>query len=240
MIPLHVGHLAAGRGDQQRTSFLLKSISMGQTRQPRRVLLLCGVFSQFPSALSWARERLEQDWGPIAMASQPFDFLETRFYEPTMGSALKKQWLAFQRLVDPANLADLKILSNRIEKEYRRSGLHNVTRPLNLDPGYLTEAKLVLATTKNREHRIYLRDGILAEITLYFQDHQWKSSRWTYPDYRRSDLHQFLTEARNRLRQAYQASPNPEQLDASIRPGSCDKSAVANEFRSPENDESPR
>lgn len=171
------------------------------------MLLLCGIFSQYSEATQWARAELIQVWGPLLLESEPFEFRETRFYEATMGSELRKQWLAFERLVDPADLANFKQTTNRLERAYAESHDHPVPRPLNLDPGYLTEAKLVLATTKNREHRIYLRDGIFAEVTLYFQDHRWQSSRWTYPDYQRPDLHAFLDRCRERLRERYQSSP---------------------------------
>ena len=61
--------------------------------------------------------------------------------------------------IDPAELPLLKRRSNDWETEYRDSHPHPEARPLNLDPGYLTEAKLVLATTKDRDHRIYLSQG---------------------------------------------------------------------------------
>ena len=77
-----------------------------------------------------------------------------------MGTDLKKQFLAFERLIDPAALADIKRQTNDWEAEYAALGRHAEPRPLNLDPGYITPAKLVLASTKDHAHRIYLRDGI--------------------------------------------------------------------------------
>ena len=72
-------------------------------------------------------------------------------------------------------------------------------RPLNLDPGYITPAKLVLASTKDHAHRIYLRDGIYAEVTLSFRGRKWQPLEWTYPDYRRDDYQRFFTECREWL-----------------------------------------
>jgi hypothetical protein len=100
-------------------------------------------------------------------------------------------------------LADAKILANRWEVEYRERHNHPEPRPLNIDPGYLTEAKLVLATTKDRDHRLYLRDGIFAEVTLYYHRGLWQKSRWTYPDYQRGDVHVFLNQCRDYLRSRY-------------------------------------
>ena len=94
-------------------------------------------------------------------SSDPFDFTETDYYTATMGEGLKKQFLAFERLIDSSELASIKRETNDWEAEYAALGRHAEPRPLNLDPGYLTPAKLVLASTKDHAHRIYLRDGHL-------------------------------------------------------------------------------
>jgi hypothetical protein len=73
---------------------------------------------------------------------------------------------------------------------------------VNIDPGYLSMTKLVLASTKNREHRIYLQGGIYAEVTLAFRDQAWMSMPWTYADYQRSDVLEFLTQARKGFMQS--------------------------------------
>ena len=100
--------------------------------------------------------------------SDAFDFTETDYYTATMGTGLKKQFVAFERLIDPAALADIKRQTNAWEAEYAALGRHAEPRPLNLDPGYITPAKLVLASTKDHAHRLYLRDGIYAEVTLAY------------------------------------------------------------------------
>jgi hypothetical protein len=71
-----------------------------------------------------------------------------------------------------------------------------IQRPINIDPGYISMTKLVLASTKNREHRLYLRDGIYAEVTLAFRDQRWQPMGWTYADYQRDDVLEFLTQGR--------------------------------------------
>jgi hypothetical protein len=85
------------------------------------------------------------------------------------------------------------------------------TRPLNLDPGYVSEAKLVLATTKDRDHRLYLQRGIYAEVTLHYYHRKWTPRDWTYPDYRSDEYHLFLDKCRDYLRQRLrQASTNQD------------------------------
>jgi hypothetical protein len=176
--------------------------------QPHRpVLLILAAFSRYPEAIAWGRQTAETEWGPAALQSELFDHRETNYYEATMGSDLKKTFFAFERLIDPAQLVAYKETSNQWEADYQALGHHSESRPLNLDPGYLTEAKLILATTKDRDHRLYLDRGIYAENTLYFHRGAWQSRPWTYPDYQRADYHQFFLRCRDYLRQKYAGDP---------------------------------
>ena len=162
-------------------------------------MLLLAAFSRHEAALCWARARAVEAWGPLALASPAFDFSETDYYRPTMGPALRKSFLTFVRPLDPAELPDLKLLTNAWEAEYAGAGGHDEPRPLNLDPGYLTLGKLVLASTKDFAHRIYLRDGIYAEVTLYYKHHRWEHHEYTFADYRREDYQRFFSECREYL-----------------------------------------
>jgi hypothetical protein len=173
---------------------------MGDTSPPSPVLLLLAAFSRHAEALEWAREHATRHWGPVALASEVFDFAETDYYVPSMGPDLKKVFLVFQQLVDPGRLAALKTLTNAWESEYAAGGRHAEPRPLNLDPGYLTEAKLVLASTKDHAHRIYLAEGIFAEVTLSYRDRRWQPQAWTFADYRRADYQAFFSRCRDYLR----------------------------------------
>ena len=172
---------------------------MGEIQKPAPVLLVVAAISRHEAALDWGRERCVARCGPIALASDPFVFTQTAYYTATMGTVLKKQFFAFERLVDPAALAGIKCETNGWEAEYAALGRHAEPRPLNLDPGYITPAKLVLASTKDHAHRLYLRDGIYAEVTLVYRHRQWQALEWTYPDYRREDYQRFFTECREWL-----------------------------------------
>jgi hypothetical protein len=169
---------------------------MGQIQSPAQVLLIIATSSRHDAARVWAHERSAQQFGPPALVSEAFDFTETDYYAATMGTDLKKQFFAFEPLVDPSALAGIKCQTNRWEAEYASLGRHPEPRPLNLDPGYITPAKLVLASTKDHAHRLYLGNGIYAEVTLVYRRRQWQPMEWTYPDYRRQDYQQFLTRCR--------------------------------------------
>jgi hypothetical protein len=131
------------------------------------------------------------------LASDPFPFTQTRYYEATMGPDLRKQLLAFDRLVGPDCLPDVKRHTNDLENQLAASGAHPEPRPLNLDPGLLHLGKFLLATTKDQAHRVYLRDGIFAEVTLRYHDGGFEPWPWTYADYRLPCVHAFLLEARD-------------------------------------------
>jgi uncharacterized protein DUF4416 len=74
-------------------------------------------------------------------------------------------------------------------------------RRINLDPGYIDLAKLVLATTKDQQHRLYLGQGIYAEVTLRFTGGRFVPWDWTYPDYRTAEYLAFFDAVRQRYRQ---------------------------------------
>ncbi len=172
---------------------------MGDIHQPAPTMLLVAVVSRHQTAFDWSREIAIQYHGPVILTSDAFDFSETDYYTATMGAGLKKQFLAFERPIDPGALAQIKRQTNEWEAEYAALARHAEPRPLNLDPGYITPAKLVLASTKDHAHRIYLREGIYAEVTLAYRQHRWQPLEWTYPDYRRDDFHRFFNECREWL-----------------------------------------
>lgn len=174
---------------------------MGTTEDHSPVLRLMIAFSRSSEALAWARQVLAEAWGPIARESDLFDFDQTDYYRQQMGADLKKVIWAFESLADPGDLASWKIQSNSWERSCPSPASGTVLRPLNLDPGYLSEGKLVLATTKDRDHRVYLGRGIFAESTLYFHKQQWQPHDWTYPDFCSAAYRSFLAGCREYLRE---------------------------------------
>jgi len=135
---------------------------MGQPTFPSPALLITAAFSRYEEALGWAKRKLVAEWGAIAMESPAFEFHETDYYEPTMGPGIKKIFWAFEKPFDMAELAEIKLAANRFEEEFAAEAKLPEMRPLNIDPGYLTLGKLVLASTKDFTHRIYLNRGIFA------------------------------------------------------------------------------
>jgi hypothetical protein len=180
---------------------------MTQDRTQDAVLLVVAAFSRHPSAIAWAREEMIRRFGTIALESPAFDFIQTRYYEATMGSGLRKNFLVFDDLVAPDRLAEIKNATIALERELAASGRFSEARPINLDPGFLSLGKFLLATTKDQAHRIYLRDGIFAEVTLRFQDGKFELWSWTYADYQLPEVRSFLEGAREFYRERLRSLP---------------------------------
>lgn len=172
---------------------------MGSVKQYPPCLQVIAAFGSDESVLDWLWKRLEDHGSPFALLSPIYPFEESMYYRSTMGDGLKKQFAVLSNWYDPAHLAADKLLMHTWENDLSTDRSFEVQRPINIDPGYMSMTKLVLASTKNREHRIYLRDGIYAEVTLAFRDQQWQPMPWTYPDYQRSDFRVFFQDARAHL-----------------------------------------
>jgi hypothetical protein len=153
---------------------------MGEAKKPLPGKLIMPMFSRHDDLFHEAEEALSERFGRADYASSRLPFDHTTYYEEEMGRHLKRQFLAFEELIDPGSIASIKTLTNDLEKRWLAHG----GRMINLDPGYIAPSKLVLATTKNHGHRIYLEQGIYGEVTLIYQDGDFRPLPWTYPDYR--------------------------------------------------------
>jgi hypothetical protein len=164
------------------------------------VVAFCAVISRHAEVRTWARERLAGLWGTLEPEDAAVAFEAEDYYSEAMGEGLQKVMVAATAVRDPAELADWKLATNALEAECAASGRWPEGRPLNLDPGYISQSKLVLATVKDRDHRLYLRDGIFAEVTLRRLRSGWVDNPWTYRDYRGSQVKAFAEACRSRLR----------------------------------------
>lgn len=184
---------------QQIRTETKKSSRMGGVKNYPPCLAFVASFSRYGHVLDWVWEHASKQLGRIALLSPRYDFQESAYYQKSMGQNLLKQFAIFEPWYDPADLAQQKILSNAWEDLSLSQFNVLEERPINIDPGYISLTKLVLASTKNREHRIYLRDGIYAEVTLVYRNQDWLPMPWTYPDYQREDFRLFFHDARKYL-----------------------------------------
>jgi hypothetical protein len=172
---------------------------MGSLRSFGPVKLFAGILVSDSRFFADVERRLTAEFGAIDHRSPviPFDF--TDYYEKEMGDVLDRMFFSFEGLIDAAELPEIKRRTNQLEADIAISS--GLKRPVNIDPGYLENAKVLLASTKNFYHRIYLGGGIFAEVTMHFKNNTFQFFPWTYPDYQSRDYQDFFL----RLRQIYRS-----------------------------------
>jgi len=186
---------------------------MGVIRPARPVNLICGLISNDPDLMVRAVGLMSHYYGPTDEVSETWPFACTDYYELEMGEGLQRRFVSFERLIDPSELVDTKILTNDLEQRICRDcGLPEEQRRVNMDPGYVSLSKLVLATTKDYSHRIYLRSGIYAESTLHYEHGRWVGWPWTYPDYADTRYHAFFVEVRERFKTKLTERDTPSSM----------------------------
>ena len=167
---------------------------MSQPHPPQPAKLVIGVFTNDKNLLPPVLESLTKQFGDIDLISPWIAFDFTRYYEREMGPDLVRRMMAFKLLIDQADLSSIKLMTNAIETECSVDTRRNI----NIDPGYMLRERFVLATGKNFTHRIYIGNGIFADLTLLFQKGAFQSLPWTYPDYKDPQMQSFLYQVRNK------------------------------------------
>ncbi len=153
---------------------------MSTPQEEKKVKMITSIFSREEKLIQKAILQMKILFGPTDWISETFPFNRTRYYAKEMGWPLYRKFISFSRLIYPDSIVDIKLTTNNIENEHR----FNKKRQINIDPGYISLERLVLATGKNYTHRIYLTKGIYADLTLVFQAGTFHPLLWTYPDYK--------------------------------------------------------
>lgn len=166
---------------------------MGLVRPPQPVKLFSGFIYKQQRCFEKAKTALIKNFGKCEFESGRLDFNYTDYYRREFGAPLFRKFISFRKPVDPHALYQVKLITGAIEEELSIRG----KRTVNIDPGYISLSKLVLATTKDFAHRIYLDGGIYAEVTLLWRDNTFKPLDWTYPDYRTKEYIAIFNRIRN-------------------------------------------
>lgn len=187
---------------------LFKSVAlpviMASAQAPPESRLFIAVTYSDDSLLPDVKSELVSLHGEALDESKVYKFDFTDYYKDEMGTELKKFFIVFQKLIDPAELPKIKLQTNQIEAKYSA----NNKRRVNLDPGYITVHHLILASCKPRPHRVYLGEGIYADMVFIFQRNKCLSFRHTFPDFRQDNVQGFFLEQRKKLLDAIQQDKN--------------------------------
>ena len=167
---------------------------MGSLKVPLFVKLICAITYSKKIDIEIIYNLLQENYGDIDSISTKYSFVYTKYYEKEMEGDLEKVYISFKNLVAAENLPEIKTTTNLLEKRFANKGKRNV----NLDPGYIEKAKLILVTTKDFSHRIYIGSGIFADLQYRMKDGRFQINEWTYPDYREKEILDFFLNVRNK------------------------------------------
>lgn len=175
---------------------------MGTLRPPKQAKLFVGLLAGSSERFADCARRLSAEYGPVDLQSVILPWAYSDYYGDEMGPGLHRRFLFFECLIDPGDLSLIKLNTIGMEKHLSVPGPSGPRRTVNIDPGYLTEAKVVLATTKDYSHRIYVGNGIYAEVELLYSraSRNFEPTEHTYPDFRTDACRALFREARERLR----------------------------------------
>ncbi|MDD5352279.1 MAG: DUF4416 family protein [Candidatus Omnitrophica bacterium] len=166
------------------------------------VKLIISIFTQNNNLFEAIENVLSRKFGPIDFESGMLDFNQTDYYEKEFGADLKRKFISFKKLIKADDLWKIKTITNKLEKKFTKDN----KRQVNLDPGYITQANLILASTKDYSHRIYIKGGIYQELTLIFKEKTFWPLPWTYPDYQKKESIEIFIKIRNMLNSQLQAN----------------------------------
>ena len=169
---------------------------MSDPHEANDVKLISSLFSPSKELIDDVMPELEQMFSPSDWTSPELYFDRTKYYAREMGWPLHRRFVSFERLLRPTDIVEIKIATNRMENGYRQEG----RRRVNIDPGYISLERLVLATGKNYAHRIYLSKGIYADLTLIFHKESFRPLQWTYKDYASPEIIGLFNEVRERYK----------------------------------------
>ncbi len=170
---------------------------MGKIKPYPLVKYICAVTVNDLKLWEKVQGELQALLSPIDLMSSWFPFIYTNYYTAEMGEHLQKRFVAFQMLRPAEALPSIKVATNIIEETISGGS----QRSVNLDPGYVTAARLVLATTKDYSHRLYLGQGIFGDVHLRYRNKQFEPMEWTYPDYREPFARAFFVQVRDQYLQ---------------------------------------
>jgi len=158
--------------------------------------LIIGFIYNDRRILDKAERSIVKKFGKVDNASRQIPFVQTKYYESEMGTNLKRRFIALEQLTGNEKYWKVKLFTNKLERKLSLKG----KRRVNIDPGLISLSKLVLFTTKDYAHRLYLSDGIFAEVTLSFKSGSFQPLEYTYPDYRAKEYIDFFNKVRGILK----------------------------------------
>lgn len=172
---------------------------MWEIHEPQPVKLIIAILAANERCLQAGREAIADEFGKADLVSETWAFTQTQYYKDELGQNVLRQFVCIEKLIDPGRLSSIKHKTNAMEQDLAEKLNEPLPRPVNLDPGFIEPSKLVLGSTKNFAHRIYIGNQMYAEVTLSYCRGMWNGFEYTFPDYKQDRYHSFLSEVREKL-----------------------------------------
>lgn len=175
---------------------------MGHIRTPLPAKLFIGMLSPEPDLFTQCAGIISSQYGPIDLETEIMTWSISDYYQEEMGNTIFRKFYFLTELIDQGTLSKVKNFTNQIEEQFSHPASSRKGRRINLDPGYVTEAKVVLASTKDFAHRIYIGENIYAEVTLRYSNkaRSFAALEHTYFDFRMDAYISVFNQAREILR----------------------------------------
>ncbi len=138
---------------------------MAAPMEQHMVLPVCAVLHRPGADMGFVLELLERFFGARHHAGPVHAFEWTDYYEKEMGSGLRRFLVCFETLMDAPQLVEAKWYCSLME---RLTSDQRHRRTVNLDPGYIDEHHLVLASFKAGPAKLYLDRGVWADPVLSY------------------------------------------------------------------------
>lgn len=152
---------------------------MQRLLQPPSVKLVIAALHSDEEKIAAAEQELAVQFGQIDYASNSLTFEITAYYTMEMGSPIYRKFFGFHSLIAADALVEIKLKTAELESQLAVDG----RRLVNLDPGYLDLDKFVLASFKARGNKIYLTNGVWADMTLHYEKGHFLPFPWSFPDF---------------------------------------------------------
>lgn len=167
---------------------------MGQLTEPNKVKLFIHLIYKPDSAIEELVVKLEHRLSKVDFISDGTSFSHSKYYEEEMGEGLLRKLFTFENLIERTDIVEIKAFTNKLEEVFSYEG----NRTINIDPGYIAQEHLILATGKGYSHRPYLGKGVYADLTLIYMKDEYHTLEWTYPDYGNKEMRELFKSLRGK------------------------------------------
>jgi hypothetical protein len=152
--------------------------------------LLFGIMFSSREAYEEALNDLIEKFGEIEISGFEYNFGKfTPYYEKEMGKNIVKKIIIFKKKIRRGDLASVKMLTAEIEKKYAVNG----KRRVNIDPGYLSDSELTLASfKKGTNYKEQASEKVWLHKVLEFKDGKVITFWHTFPDYKSREVREII------------------------------------------------